>query len=181
MPIKTLNAAQLECLSSPARSEVFMQLRSIGQASIGELGRSLGKRPEAIHYHVKALVKAKLAKEAFRRPGIKKPESVYEPIGTNWRLPRMRAGSPVAEMARKTVAAGFRQSARGYLKAAERADREPHVRKRMQVIRMNIRLKPEDIPVLMEMIEAVVKFADEHKSADGERLAWSSILYPPVR
>ena len=78
-------------------------------------------------------------------------------------------------------AAGFRQSARGYLKAAESADREPHVRKRMQVIRMNIRLKPEDIPVLMEMIEAVVKFADEHKSADGERLAWSSILYPPVR
>jgi len=176
---KTLTADQLACLASPARNEVFMQLRLSDKASIGDLARTLGKRPEAIHYHVKALEKVGLAKEAFKRRSAKKPESVYKAVGKAWRLPKMSRGSKTAEVTRKSVAAGFRQSARGYLKAAEQAEFELTIRKRMHVIRMNMRLASKDVPVVLEMIEQIVRYADEHRDEKGERLVWSSLVYPP--
>src|SRR4051812_28092657 len=110
-----LNADQLACLASPVRNEVFMQLRTIGKASVGDIAKVLGKSPEAVHYHVKALVAAGLAREAFRRPGVKKPEFVYEPVGKRLKLPNPSEGPEVAKLIRKSVAAGFRQTIRGYL------------------------------------------------------------------
>ena len=180
MSIRTLNAKQLACLSSPARNEVFMRLRTLGRASIADIARDLEKKPEAVHYHVKALLAAGLAKEAFKRSGVKKPEWVYESVGNKWRLPKARPGSEVAVQSRKAVLAGFRQVARGYQRAAEASERDPKLRAKMHAIRMNVRLKPSDARAFIDLIENAVAFADERRDEAGARLIWSSIVFPDL-
>lgn len=175
---KTLTAEELACLASPARNEVFMQLRTLGQASIGDVARVMGRKPETVHYHVKALLAAGLVREAFRRPGIKKPEAVYESVGAKYRLPSPAKDAQIAGLIRKSVAAGLRQTTRGFLAAAKAAETSPETQKLLDVVRLNARLSPEDARELMRRIGEVVKFADEHRQEDGVRLVWSSLLYP---
>ncbi|MEA2553403.1 MAG: Helix-turn-helix domain [Fimbriimonadaceae bacterium] len=177
----TLSAEQLKCLASPARNEVFTQLRILGKASIGDVAKALGKKPESVHYHMKGLVSAGLAKEAFRRPAPKKPESVYEPVGRKLRLPAQDSGSEIATLTRKAVAAGLRQTLRGYQKASQAAEHSPKVRARMHVIKASLRLKAADAEAFFKLIEAASRFADEHRDDSGERLVWSSLVYPVIR
>ncbi len=176
----TLNADQLACLASPARNEVLTQLRGMGQGSASEIAKALGKKPEAVHYHLKALVAAGLALVAYRRPAPKKPESVYKPIGTALQLPPANAGPEIAALARKAVRAGFAATARGYLAAAKMAEEDPVVRSNMHLIRANLRLATEDAKTFLSLIEAANIFASEHKSEEGVRLIWSSAVYPPT-
>ncbi len=178
MSVLTLTTAQLKCLASPARNEVFAQLRALGEASVRDLGAAVGKSPETVHYHVKELVAANLAKEAYRRPGTKKPEAVYVPVGKRFRLPYPAPNKRVADLIRKSVVAGFRQTARGYLEAMTRSESESALKPLTHVIRMNARLSPANAKELMDRIEAVVKFADENREEGGIKVAWSSIVYP---
>jgi hypothetical protein len=138
----------------------------------------VGRSPESVHYHVKALVRAGLAREAFKRPTPKKPETVYEPVGRDLKLPRPDSGPENAALIRKAVSAGFRQSARGYLRAAEAAQTRKELRQRLHVIRMNVRLAPEDVEEFLKRIEAVSEFAQQHRDEAGEKLVWSSLVYP---
>jgi DNA-binding transcriptional ArsR family regulator len=176
----TLNAEQLACLASPARNEVFMQLRTLGKGSAGDIAKAIGKKPEAIHYHVKALVVAGLAKVAYHRPSPKKPESVYEPVGKSLELPKADAGPEIAALARKAVRAGLAATARGYLKAAELAESDAEVRSRMHLLKVNVRLSPEDAKEFLRLIEEANKFASARRAEDGIRLVWSSAVYPPT-
>lgn len=171
MPEHTLSAEQLRTLASPERGEVFARLCALREASVGDIARSLGKKPEAVHYHVKALVKVGLAKESFKRPGVKKPETVYTPVSTQVRLP-MDDRPEIRELRQKAVAAGLRQVLRGYLEASERGAKETHV------LRVNVRLAEEDRRAFMEMLEAAAKFAQERRVEEGPRLLWSSVVYP---
>ena len=180
MTATVLDADQLACLASPARNEVFMRLRILGQASVGDISKQTGRSPEAVHYHVRALVQANLAREAFKRPGVKKPEAVFESVGKNLKLPKPEGDPKVSLLIRKSVAAGFRQTIRGYLKAAKSAENNPSQRELMHVIRMNARLSKRDAKELKRRIEDVVRFADRRRVEKGIKLVWSSIVFPMV-
>lgn len=169
-----LTADQLRALASPARNEVFSRLCSLEQASVGELARSLGRSPESVHYHVKGLLEVGLAREAFKRAGVKKPESVYEPVSRRLRLPRQDEPE-IAELSRRAVAAGVRQMLRGFLEASEAAGAD---RRGFQVIRANLRLKPEDAEEFFRMLNAASEFAREREVADGVRMSWTSMAFP---
>ena len=157
-----------------------MQLRVLQQASVGDLSRRTGRSPEAVHYHVKALVGAGLAEEAFKRPGVKKPEAVYQALGKDLRLPKPAANPEVASLIRKSVEAGFRQTIRGYLRAARKAELDAAQRELMHVIRMNVRLGKRDAKEMKRRIEEIVKFADSRRKEDGIKLVWSSMVFPMV-
>ena len=175
----TLNERQLACLASPARNEVLAQLRSLGQGSASEVAKAVSKKPQAVHYHLKALVAAGLAEVAFRRPSPKKPEAVYRPVGDSLELPRLDAVPEVAALTRKAVRAGLSATARGYLRAAELAETDAAVRSHMHLLRMNLRLSAQDAKDFLAMIEAAQQFASARRSESGIRLVWSSAVYPP--
>lgn len=178
MPKITLNADQLACMASPARNEVLVHLRALGQGSASEVAKDLGKRTQAVHYHLKALVSAGLARVAYRRPAPKKPEAVYEPIGSALQLPPPNSGPEIAAVTRKAIRAGFAATTRGYLKAAQKAEKEPASRSKMHLIRANLRLSAKDTKTFLNLLEAASKFASEHRNENGDRLNWSSAVYP---
>ena len=140
----------------------------------------MGRSPEALHYHLVALKRVGLIREAFRRPAPKKPEAVYEPVHRSLRLPGREA--PAARrLVRKAVLAGMRATMRGFEAASIRAEQEPAGRSYSHVIRANVHLSDEDAREFMEMLEAASRFALEKRRDDGVRMQWSSILYelPP--
>jgi DNA-binding transcriptional ArsR family regulator len=59
--------AQLRALSSPARQEIVDALGALGPASIADLAAHLGRRPQALYYHVRALQRAGLVLQAGTR------------------------------------------------------------------------------------------------------------------
>ena len=172
-----LNAAQLRCLASPACNDVVRALRSLEQASATELAASVGRSPATVHYHLKCLMDCSLVREAFRRPTARKPEAIYELAATRLKLPQVAPDSAEGELARRAIIAGLRQTIRGYERAAIAQTGEE---RRIQVLRTQLRLKPEDAERFMEMIEAASKFAEEHRSDEGVLLHWSSVVYPEI-
>ncbi len=175
--VVVLGEEQLACLASPVRNAALMRLRQVGQASARELGESLGKSTEAMHYHMKALLKVGLIREAFKRPAPKKPESVYEPIGRNLRLPPPNSSPALRALSRKAVLAGLRQTSRGFQAASERGDVDAVVASRTHVIRANLSLTDADYETFLGMLQAASRFAEEHRTDSGSRLHWSSIAY----
>lgn len=175
-----LTSDQLSCLSSPVRNEVFSVLRSLESASARDLAERLGRSPESLHYHIKALSAAGLIHEAFRRPTSRKPEAVYKSIDQPLRLPNLRKHPELAELTRKTVEAGIRHVLRGYSRASKQAQVDQELRKRLHVLRVGLRLSEDDIATFFALIEAANKFAQEHRSDSGIPMQWSSVVYPEV-
>jgi predicted ArsR family transcriptional regulator len=176
-----LTAPQLACLASPVRSQVFMTLRRLNQASTREIAEEMGREPEVIHYHVNALTKAGLIHEAFRRPTKRKPEAVYKSTSRTFSLPDPRDRPELAAAARKAVSTGLRQAARGLEAASIQAEANPALRRHIHIINTAMRLSPEDAEVFIDMIESAVAFARDHESKEGTPLRWSSIVFPNVR
>jgi len=180
-----LTPEQLRALASPVRNEVYSRLRALEKASAGDLGRELGRSAEAVHYHLRELLRVGLIREAFRRPTQRKPESVFEPTADAVRLPDPRKSPKVAELNRRAVLAGLRMVMRGYDAASRRAARtrerhEPPAG-RIHVVRLNVRLSEEDAREFFRRIEELARFADQRRAAEGAgtRLHWHSIVYPP--
>jgi DNA-binding transcriptional ArsR family regulator len=173
-----LNSEQLACLASPTRNETFATIRSLGKASVRELADRMGRSPEALYYHVKALSKAGLIKEALRRPTVRKPEAVYESVEANYRLPQSGSDPELDALARRSVVSGLRHTIRGYETASTIAEKDVQKRPYLQVIRVACRLSEEHAKSFFELIEEAARFAKDHEQPDGVRLHWSSVVFP---
>ena len=157
---------------------MFSALRSLRHGSIRDIAEHLGGSPESIHYHVKALLKAKLIFQSDRRITARKPEAIYQSIAQSLRLPDLKTQPELATLARKSVVAGLRQTIRGYESAAVQAELSPELRRHILVVRAKLRLSEEDTKHFLQMIEDAVDFARERDTDEGVRLNWSSIVYP---
>lgn len=164
-----LSAIQLECLASPACSTVFMVVRAMGRASAAEVANRIGRSPATVTYHLRRLLEAELIRVIEKRAAKRKPEAIYGPTDERYELP---AGKEVRALRVKAVQAGLRQAIRGWERASLKGSGS------MQVIRAQVRLKPEDQKKLEAMLEAASRFAKENESPDGELHAWTSVIYP---
>lgn len=163
------------------RNEVFFALRSLGPSSVAELAEALGKSPEALHYHVRALVKADLIRVSGVRPTKRKPEAVFEPLHRDLRLPDPAHNPDVSAANRKAVLAGIRQTTRGFEAATLAAELDPRLRQNMHVIKTALRLLPDDAKRIRALIEEAARLAKTLEHPQGDRLHWSSMFFPEVR
>ena len=177
----TLNARQLACLAPPVRNETFATIRALGEASVREVAEAVGRSPESVYYHVKALLGAVLIVEKYRRATAHKPEAVYETTAAAFRLPDLVAHPELAPLTHKSVAVGLRHAMRGYLAASKQAESDPKIRESMSVVRDIARLSSEDAETFFNLIEEAVRFARSHESPVGTRLYWSSIVFPDLK
>lgn len=164
-----LSKDQLQCLSSPACSDVFFALRSVGEATAKELSVRLDRTPATVLYHLGRLERAGLARITERRAAVRKPEAVYRPTSDRFDLP---ADESLRDLKVKTVQSGLRRAIRGWERAAE-ADAGP-----MHVIATQARLSESDARELMRMIDAAAEFMRQNQTPDGAVIHWTSTLYP---
>jgi DNA-binding transcriptional ArsR family regulator len=83
-PIRQMRAAQLRALAHPLRLQLLETLSAEGPATASHLGRRLGESSGATSYHLRALHRAGMVKEAERRNGRERwwqrvPDQLYIP------------------------------------------------------------------------------------------------------
>jgi len=176
-----LTSQQLTCLASPARNEVFVTIRSLREASAADIAEAGAWSSEAVQFHLRELLKSGLIRVKYRRPTSRRTEAVYESSDKEYRLPDVRKDPELAALTRKSVAAGLRQTVRGYLAATERVAEAPESAHGIQIIRATARLSLEDTRAFLGLLNAASEFAKRHETPDGERLCWTSVVYPPGR
>lgn len=181
MTSHVLTQEQLEALAQPIRSEIYRRVRALGRATARELAGELGRSPEGLHYHLKLLERADLIREAERRPAPRKPESVYEAVHESVSLPGPTSAEGDRRLAVKMVVNGLRDDVRGFEAAAEAGQSDEAMRRQMHVLRTQVRLTPKDLSTFLDILESAGRFAAEHRSEDGLRCSWSSVVYPHVR
>jgi DNA-binding transcriptional ArsR family regulator len=72
---------QIRALRSPARQEIVDGLQALGPSSIAELGASLGRAPDSLYYHVRALERVGLIVESGARRSGARTELLYDTPG----------------------------------------------------------------------------------------------------
>jgi DNA-binding transcriptional ArsR family regulator len=177
---RVLTTAQLRCLASPAREDLFSRLRLLGKGSVGDLAEATGRSPEAVNYHVKALLKAELIVEVGRRKTERRPEAVFAPIGSQFRFPEPEENPDATALTRKAAVNGLRRVTVALEKAGVAAESQPELRDFLHLVRANIRLSKEDAIALGKLIDEAARFARERERPDGEPVMWASVLFPVV-
>lgn len=169
MGLVVLNEEQLACLASPACGTVFRALRALGRGTANELAVKVERSAATVIYHLRRLEEVGLVEIVERRPAVRKPESVYQPTDTRFRLPE---DERTRELRIRTVQAGLRYSMRGWERAARTGA------KGMHVIQAQLRLRPEDAEQFLRLIEEASKFAIENENPQGDLISWSSLVFP---
>ncbi|MEI8283043.1 MAG: helix-turn-helix domain-containing protein [Armatimonadota bacterium] len=173
-----LTADQLKCLASPVRNDVFVAIRTLGQASAADIAKARGLSPETVHFHLKGLAKVNLIKPCGHRPTARRPEELFETTAPSYRLPDTTGDPDLASIVRNTVSSGIRRAIRGYEKAAKSPEGKAKATDGFQVIQARIRLSPDDQREFMALIEQAVQFAKERECSNGIPLNWTSLVFP---
>jgi DNA-binding Lrp family transcriptional regulator len=181
VPDHVLTSEQLECLASPVRSEVYMAFRARSQVSVAEVADAMGRSPESVHYHVRALARSGLLLKTGQRPSRRKPEALFSAAHDRIRLPDSHSDPVLAALNLKAVLAGLRQAARGFEMASKKAQSNPETAESLIVLKTVARLKPRDLRQVLDQFERAFELARSLDKPGGIRFLLHSVGYPEVR
>lgn len=121
---KISNVAQLKSLSSPIRQEIVDTVNALGICSVPEVAAALNRPADGLYYHVRALLRSGLLREAGRRRQARHSELLLRsPTKRVMRLQYVPADPrnvrEVTRIARGMLRGAERDFARGF--------RAPHV------------------------------------------------------
>lgn len=173
-----LTLRQLECLESPVRIELFGALRALGPSSIRDLGRYVGRRPDTLYYHVRALQDVGLVVVHEQRAAGARREAVYrlkeKPYGFR-ALREDRAYRASAVRAARNVS---RVALRHYARAVAAIDRDPGVEDALDFHIAFARLPPARLARLKKDLQQLLTDALGDGGEGGERVLAVAILTP---
>src|ERR1700739_2463429 len=77
---------QLRVLAAATRQEIVDVLAEMGTVSAAELAATLGRPPDALYFHVRALIRAGLVLEAGHRSRKGRKEALFRTVAPGRRL-----------------------------------------------------------------------------------------------
>lgn len=116
-PFIVSSTRQLQAIASPGRDEILDAAGVIGPCTVGELARFLGRSRHALYYHVRALTRCGLLREARSTGDGGRATAKYatpgRPLVVRFDLRTARARQAVHQLA----AARLRSAGRGFVRA----------------------------------------------------------------
>ena len=103
---------QLRALASPIRDEIVARLSNLGPASIGDVARSLGRKPQALYPHFELLQRVGLVRRSGERADGGRPKALYETPGRELYLLHDKKDATKRQALADHVSAGARRAAR---------------------------------------------------------------------
>jgi DNA-binding transcriptional ArsR family regulator len=173
-----LTTAQARALASPVRLEIVQAFEALARASARELAAHLGRSPGAVYHHIRALEYAGIVREVARRPGPRRPEAVYAPVGERLAV---AAGREVGDQEAATLAlkAALRQATRDV--DGLFAQGTGTLKGRVHGLQLSGALLPADIKrvlALLGEIEEVFQKANRTRSRAGDIFRWTTLCMP---
>ncbi len=162
-----LSAAQLECLSSPARVQLFEALQHLDGASAAELAAELGRSVHSLYYHLKGLQAVELIRVRELRRVAKRDEAIYEVSSKRLRLDRTQSDQAYNNGLIKTVRAMLRKA-----EAEHRSAREACSPSELfSVLRLQANLSSADFLELRKRVESLGRWIRKRDQAPQGRAA----------
>lgn len=165
---------QIEVLASPARSKILLTLANRGPAPAREIAGWIGREPDSIHYHLRALVKADLVRVCEKRSMGPRSESVYEPVARVFHVDRRTRSKRFIAAMKKSIRAGLRLAEREFETAL--ADDQYAVgarRRELHFQQQDVRMSASDFKEFTRLLDTARTFATEHH--DSRRGRWLTI------
>jgi len=172
---------QIAALGSPARQEVVDGLQALGPSSIAELGASLGRAPDSLYYHVRALQKVGLVVPAGTRAAGARSEALYDVPG-KLVLDHEPATRREEEALARLVASALRIGERDF----RRAQAEGRARQRRSAQRnawggrMKGWLTPDELAEVRTHVEALSELFARGRRRPGSELAALAFVLAPL-
>lgn len=174
-----MTAAQLECLSSPVRVNLYEAIRNRGRASATELADDSGKTVHSLYYHLKSLQKANLIRICdYRRAG-KRDEAVFEAVSKRLVFEKDSANPAYTESLIKTVRIALRKAEQEHREARRTSTSQED----FAVLRIQANLSTKDAEELKRKIEAIGKWVrnrDQSNSHNDSKLVSLTCLAVPL-
>ena len=171
---------QLRSLGSPVRQEILDALAAAGESSTADLAALLGRRPQALYYHLRALERVGLVRRSgSRRNG--KSDAVLYSVPAPRMVIEYRFGSrPFATDMARTARSLLRLSERDFLRAL----RSPAAvaegpRRNLLVSRAKARLTGEQLERVNALFTGVLeRLAKSQGQREGALHAVTLVIAP---
>ncbi|MFQ5510673.1 MAG: ArsR/SmtB family transcription factor [Candidatus Krumholzibacteriia bacterium] len=153
----TADARQRRALSSPIRLEVIGQFTSRGGMSIADVAERMGRTPASLYYHFRVLENVGLLHKVGSRPGVKRNETLYEPVASRIEFPAGRSQADVLG-AVKAMSSAFRMAERDLEDAIRtRSGRRSGKHRNFFATRMHCRITKQVLAEINEHVRAIEK------------------------
>jgi DNA-binding Lrp family transcriptional regulator len=173
--------AQVECLASPIRSEVFWAFTPDQPQSVAEVALGMGKSAQTVHYHVNELVKRGLLIAVDTRRQYARTEKLFVHAAVSF----LQLGAKAPREYRDQIVRNFQAITRTMARENEAIHRtvdvDPSFLDFSLYRRISIRLTPERARALREtLIDAIRAAAEADAGEEGTRVNVSVYMAPTV-
>lgn len=173
--------AQIDALASPIRQRILDRVEAIGPCSVAELAEALGRRPDALYYHVRLLTRLGLLAEVGSRCTVTSPESLFDLAHRRWHIAYAPEDPAIAAALRKLTRQMLRQAERDFdegLDAADARGRGPE--RNLWSLRLEAHLTAAEQRELVAHLEAIVALLRKPKRTRRGRLTALTFLLSPI-
>lgn len=173
---------QIAALASPARQEVVDSLSVSGPASIAELACDLGRAPDSLYYHVRALERVGLVVRRGTRPAGVRSEVIYDVPGARMVIDREPSTRGEKQTLMRVVSAALRSAERelrGALDSGLAVYRRCKGRNAWAA-RVKGWLTPDELIEVREHLDAAAEILMRGKQRPGTRLHTVTHVLTPL-
>lgn len=160
---------ELKAMGTPLRQEILAALEDSEGSSVAELARAVGRSPQSLYYHLRALVSAGLLEVKETRATGKRPSAIYSCVRRAVLIDQSsrskRFLDSLADMYGATIRLTERELRAGLEADRERPKSEP---RRTGVLVLQSRLSSEGIAELRQRLLELGRFMEASDEEDGE-------------
>jgi DNA-binding transcriptional ArsR family regulator len=181
LPSDLTDPQRVRALASPVRIEIIEALQIHGPATVAEIARSLGRRPDSLYHHLRRLEAAGIVEECERRTEGGRAARVLRVVEEMAEAGLGPQASPdlrraVAEIAVAILRLGEREVRKAAMAPQVRTEGK---RRNLHTARQKVWLAPGDLERLNgELDDLRERYAAHERGEDSELFALTTILLP---
>jgi predicted ArsR family transcriptional regulator len=173
--------SELEALISPLRHHLMRTLSNIGPCAARDLAAEMGRSPESLYYHLKALEGAGLVVQQGNRIRNGRNEMLYASVAKKIFSDPQQTSSRYLDAFRRSAAALLRLSQRqvtaAILRQQERGSRRPITLRAQQ---LQARLSPASQRELAQRLDEILEFLIDHDDPEEQSRTMVTLVSAPL-
>lgn len=181
LDVIVLNESQLRCLISSNRVAIIRAMRESDGLSARNISARLGTTPEALHHHLRSLLREGIIREVGTRRAGKRDERLYGLAARKYTMDMISAEPAYRQLIRKAIERSIKFTAVEYFEASKKADTELDLESIMLAERFHFWLSREDAEELKRRANLLIDWASERNRLDADcPMAGLMILTPVI-
>lgn len=173
---------QLAAMVSPVRHQMVRLMCVLGECTVRELAERLGRSPESLYYHVRALERVGLIVLTRRRSTAGKPEALYHLAGEYLFTDPTQTDPEYLSAMQRSVSSLLRLADRQLHAALETQKEQGTPRApNFRIQQYQARLSRRDLKRLQALLDELSTFLEEHDDPRESAISSVTFAVAPMR